>query len=252
MRQYKQRYFPEPESHPPSQRSPAISHHTFPNVILLVATWDSITPDAHNEPAYFTSAVGKSMFSLKISSLVDLERSNVIVVVTKSMSSWYQLDDYESEEEKNNQWNTEAGRRVGIILDLQRKTFPKSTTWPVVFIESGGGSRMDAPYSRLPNGELSHQNLFETICDVIAPPGRDTTHDLAGLQALRLLTGVEPSDFAWQAKTETLLSKPHGTVSKNMSSHIGYVTDPIDPEDLHASNAICRPFFIRQDICACG
>ena len=173
--------------------------------------------------------------NLSISGLVDYERSNIIVVVTKSMSSWYQFDDYESEEEKNTQWNIGANKRIDIILDLQHKVFPKSTTWPVVFIENGGGNKMDAPYSKLPNGQQTHQNLFEAIRDVIAPPGQDTTHDLAGLQVLRLLTGFEPLDLAWQAKTETLLSMPHDTVSIDMLSHIGYVTNPIDPENRNAS-----------------
>ncbi|KAF8337862.1 hypothetical protein F5887DRAFT_521725 [Amanita rubescens] len=200
MRQYKQRYFPEPHSR--SETSQVLNHHTFPHVILLVATWDSITPDSHNEPAYFISAIGKSVFSLTNSGLVDLRRSNVIVVVTKSMSSWHQFDDYEGEEEKSIQWKIEAGRRSTIILDLQRKAFPKSTTWPVVFIENGGSSKMDAPYRVLPNGH-SHRNLFGAICNVIGQ------NDLAGLQALRVLTGVEPLDGA---TTKTLVSEPHDTM----------------------------------------
>jgi hypothetical protein len=209
MRLYKQCYFPEPEPNPRSQTSPlANHHHTFPNVILLVAAWDSITPDAHNNPEHFTSAIGKSMFNLIAPGLVDPERANVIVVVTKSKSSWDQFDDCESEEEKNNQWNVEAGRRMAIILDLQRKVFPKSTSWPVVFIENGGGSKMNAPYIMLPNGKLSHQNLFEAICDVIAPRDRDIAHDLAGIHALRLLSGADHLDSAYKATTEILLSKP--------------------------------------------
>ncbi|KAF8815994.1 hypothetical protein BYT27DRAFT_6483255 [Phlegmacium glaucopus] len=193
MRQYKKIYFPDPISR--SQTSSAITP-TFPHVILLVAAWDSITPDAHNDPAHFTSAVGKSIASLTNCGLVDLEYSNIIVVVTKSMSYWYQLDDYESEKEKNDQWSVEAGRRKAIILDLQRRAFPKSTPWPVVFIENGGGSKMDAPHPFLPDGQLSHQNLFDAISNII--------HDLVGVQALRLLTGADFLDSA--GKPETLLS----------------------------------------------
>jgi hypothetical protein len=208
MRLYKQRYFPEPEPHPRSQTSPATNHHTFPNVILLVAAWDSITPDAHNNPEHFTSAVGKSMFNLIAPGLVDPERANVIVVVTKSKSSWDQFDDYETQEEKNIQWILEAGKRMAIILDLQRKVFPKSTSWPVVFIENRAGSKMNAPYVMLPNGQLSHQNLFEAICDIIAPRDRDIAHDLAGIHALRLLSGADHLDSANKATTEILLSQP--------------------------------------------
>ncbi|KAF8816001.1 hypothetical protein BYT27DRAFT_7185726 [Phlegmacium glaucopus] len=193
MRQYKKVYFPDPISH--SQTSPVINP-TFPHVILLVATWDSITPDAHNDPAHFTSAVGKSISNLTNSGLVDLEYPNIIIVVTKSMSYWYQLDDYESEKEKSDQWSIEAGTRKTIILDLQRRAFPKSTPWPVVFIENGGGSKMDAPHPILPDGQLSHQNLVDAISNVI--------HDLVGAQALRLLTGADFLDSA--GKPETLLS----------------------------------------------
>lgn len=202
MSQYKAKYFPDSYSCP--QSSPPINP-TFPHVILLVATWDSITPDAHNEPPNFTSTIGKSISNLKNSRLVDLEHSNIIVVVTKSMSYWYQLDDYESEDEKNNQWRIEADVRRAIILDLQRRAFPKSTPWPVVFVENGGGSKMNRGYPILPNGEQSHQNLFDAIYNVM--------HDLAGLQALQVLTGASFLDSV--GKAETLLSPEmiHDTVS---------------------------------------
>jgi hypothetical protein len=161
-------------------------------VILLVAAWDSITPDAHNEPNHFTSPAGKSMFNLKVSGLVDIQRTNVIVVVTKSLSYWVQFEDYESKEEKDAQWKIEAGIRRSSILELQRKIFPKATEWPIVFIENGGGSNMGAGYRKLPSGELSHQNLFEAIRDVIAPPEQRSGDDVAGMHALRLLSGKEP------------------------------------------------------------
>ena len=187
MSQYKARYFPHSDSRP-----------TFPHVILLVATWDSITPDAHNEPQNFTSAIGKSVANLRNSRLVDLDYSNIIVVVTKSMSYWQQLEDYESEDEKKKQWHNEANVRKGIILDLQRKAFSKSgDPWPIVFVENGGGSKMDGPFPILPNGEHSHQNLFNAIFNVM--------RDLAGVQALRVLTGVVGSLNSTR-KRETLLS----------------------------------------------
>ena len=207
MCQYKQHYFPEPEPHARSHTFPVISYRTFPNMILLIVAWDSITPDTHNNPEYFTSAAGKSMFNLKAPGLVDPKRTNVIVVVTISKSSWVQFDNCETEEKKNIQWNIEAGQWMAIILDLQRKVFPKSTPWPVVFVENGSGSKMNAPYIMLPNGELSHQNLFEAICDVIAPRDQDIAHDLAGIHMLRLISAAEPLDSASKAMTEIVLSK---------------------------------------------
>ena len=190
MTQYKAIYFPDSDSRPQS------SSPTFPHVILLVATWDSITPDVHNEPQKFCSAIGKSISNLKNSRLIDLDYSNVVVVVTNSMSCWDQFDDYESEDEKKHQWCIQADVRKVIILDLQRRAFPKSIPWPVVFVENGGGSRMDGPYPTLPNGEHSHQNLFNTIFDIMC--------DLAGLQALRVLTGAGSLNSV--GKPETLLS----------------------------------------------
>ena len=210
MQEYKRVFFPEPESgiHPRT-----VCHPTFPNVILLVAAWDSITPDAHNEPGHFTSSLGKSMFNLITHGLVDPTRSNVIVVITKSMSSWDQFDDIESEEKKKALWNNECGQRRSIILEIQRKIFPKSTEWPVVFIENGGSKKMDAPYRTLPNCELSHQNLFNAICDVIAPRNSDNAFDLAGIQALRLLSGGEPLYLTSNLTREVLLSMPQKTVT---------------------------------------
>ena len=185
MSQYRAKYFPHSDSRP-----------TFPHVILLVATWDSITPDVHNEPQNFCSAIGKSISNLRNSCLVDLDYSNIIVVVTNSMSCWDQFDDYESRDEKKHQWRIQADVRKGIILDLQRRAFPKSTPWPVVFVENGGGSRMDGPFPMLPNGEHSHQNLFDAIFNVV--------RDLAGVQALRVLTGAGFLNSV--GRPETLLS----------------------------------------------
>jgi hypothetical protein len=209
MHQYRQRYFPQVEQHPLNGSSQqAVRRPTYPNVILLVAAWDSITPDAHNEPEHFTSAAGISMFNLKVSGLVDLECTNVIVVVTKSLSSWDQLDDYESKEAKDAQWTAEADIRHATILDLQHKTFPKSTDWPIVFVENGGGTLMRAEHRTLPNGELSHQNLFDAIFEVIDPPGQQRTgYDFAGMHALRVLSGGEPLALG-NITSEVLVSGP--------------------------------------------
>ncbi|KAJ7654759.1 hypothetical protein B0H17DRAFT_1266588 [Mycena rosella] len=200
MRRYKQQYFPSG------------AYQTYPNVILLVASWDSITPDAHNEPHHFTSAAGKSMYTLSLSGLVDRDRANVVVVITKSLSSWDQFDDFESVAEKNTQWTIEAGRRRGIISELQQKVFPKLAPWPTVFVENGGGRDMRIKFPTLPSGELSHQNLFEAIRSVIEHSGPDGASDLAGMHALHVLTGAEPLDLRTQPETEILVSKSQDPV----------------------------------------
>ncbi|KAF7343720.1 MAC/Perforin domain-containing protein [Mycena sanguinolenta] len=175
----------------------------YPNVILLVAAWDSITVDAHNEPHNFTSAVGKSMYNLKLSGLVDLQRPNVVVVVTKSLPT-SRHSDTRSAKERDIQWNIQANRRIGIITDIQRRVFPDlHIPWEVVFIENGGGTNMSAASPTLPNGRVSHQNLFDAIRHVIERPSRNGAHDLAGYEALAMLTGAHPT----KTKIDILVSK---------------------------------------------
>lgn len=204
MRTYKQQYFPE----------------TYPNIVLLVTSWDSITPDAHNERHQFTSAAGKSIYNLFSSDLVDPHRVNVVVVVTKSMSSWDQFDDFDTVEEKNAQWTIEAGRRTGMIIDIQRKVFPKLAPWHVVFVENGGGKDMRADYPKLPNGELSHQNLFEVIRTVIEASGPHENSDLAGMHALGLLAKPESSRLAAEATTEILVRRSSETQRVSSSAFL--------------------------------
>jgi hypothetical protein len=217
IRIYKEHYFPN--SKPTGNSLPEVCRQTYPNVILLVASWRTITPDAHNGPTTFTSALGKSMYSLSCSDLVDRDRTNVIVVITKSMSSWYEFDDYHTAEEKHKQWKIEAGRRKGIITELQRKVFPGASPWQIVFVENGGGTKMREKYPILPNGELSHQNLFEAIRRVIEEPGLNGTYDMAGMYALDALTGAEPLDASGQATTEILVDKSDtGGVNASRSS----------------------------------
>ncbi|KAJ6561743.1 hypothetical protein B0H19DRAFT_1068483 [Mycena capillaripes] len=166
----------------------------YPNVILVVAAWESITPDAHNEPVHFTSAIGKTIYALYRSNLVDDERANIVVAVTKAMSSFHQFDDYKTDKEKHTQWRIEEGRRRGIITDLQRKMFPRSSPWEIAFIENGGGSDMRAKLPVLPDGLLSHQNLYDAIHKSIKRPGSDGSLDLVGIQALQVLTGAASLD----------------------------------------------------------
>jgi len=54
-------------------------------------------------------------------------------------------------------------KKKRIINDLRLEVFPSSASWQVVFIENGGGQSILQDFKRLPNGELSHQNLFEAI-----------------------------------------------------------------------------------------
>ncbi|KAF8145221.1 hypothetical protein K438DRAFT_1782159 [Mycena galopus ATCC 62051] len=163
----------------------------YPNVILLVAEWGSIKPDAHNEPAASTSALGKTIYALHLSNLVDEQRSNIVVVVTKSRSSLHEFDDYTTPNEKDAQWRVEEGRRRGIITDLQRKRFPRSSPWEIAFIDNGGGSDMSAKLPVLPDGLLSHQNLYDAICNIVKRPSSDGSLDLVGIQSVQVLAGAE-------------------------------------------------------------
>jgi hypothetical protein len=136
---------------------------------------------------------------------VDDQRSNVVVVVTKSLSSLHEFDDYETTNEKYAQWRIEEGRRRGIITDLQRKMFARSSPWEIVFIENDGGSNMNEKLRVLPDGLLSHQNLYDAICNIIKRPSSDGSLDLVGIQALQVLTGAGPLSSFAEARTEVLV-----------------------------------------------
>ncbi|KAJ7457138.1 hypothetical protein B0H11DRAFT_2243673 [Mycena galericulata] len=213
----------------------------YPNIILLVASWDSITVDAHNDPHHFTSALGKSMYNLTLSGLVDPKRPNVVVVVTKSLPTSRHFDD-RSAKERDTQWNIQANRRIGIITDIQRRVFPHLVIpWEVVFIENGGGTDMRAKYPTLPNGKVSHQNLFDAIRHVIERPGPDGFHDLAGYQALDVLTGADPLHCRSEVKMDILVSKsaallrqiplslppPSERISELTDQYFGVTYDPV-------------------------
>jgi hypothetical protein len=179
----------------------------YPNVILLVVAWDSIELDsqAYNGPAHFKTAIGKTIYALHRSDLVDEKRANIVVVVTKSLSSFHQFDDYKTMKEKHAQWRIEEGRRRGIITDLQRRMFPRSSSWEIVFIENGGGKDTSAKFPVLPDGLLSHQNLYDAICNIIKRPSSDGSLDLVGIQALQVLTGAGPLGSLARVQTEVLV-----------------------------------------------
>ncbi|KAJ7483650.1 DDE superfamily endonuclease-domain-containing protein [Mycena latifolia] len=208
MHRYKEKYFQD----------------IFPNVILLVASWDSIMADAHNKASHFTSAIGRSMYNLFLSGLVDGDRTNVLVVITKSLSSWDQFDDFKTQKEKNAQWRLEAGRRKGIITDLQRKIFPKSSPWAIVFIENGGGRDMSATYPILPDGKQSHQNLFEAISAIMERngPGAEPLSPSSTAEVENLVE-QSPEEIADQ---ETIETEPlEERIRQLTGSYLGYTYD---------------------------
>jgi hypothetical protein len=139
---------------------------------------------------------------LSLSDLVDNDRVNVVVVITKCLSMWHQPDDFKGTTAKHKRWNIEAGRRMAIVADLQRKIFPNSAPWETVFIENGGGTDISAKVPQLPNGQTSHQNLYDAIRKLVNQSGPQECRDLIGIQALQVLTGAERLR---ELKTETLL-----------------------------------------------
>ncbi|KAJ7785038.1 hypothetical protein DFH07DRAFT_975462 [Mycena maculata] len=187
----------------------------YPNVILLIAAWESITPDAHKEPAHFESAIGKTIYALYRSNLVDDQHTNIVVVVTKSIDSFFgQFGDTQTTKEKNAQWRIEEGRRRGIITDLQRKMFPRSSPWEIVFIENGGGKDMRAKFPVLPDGQLSHQNLYDAIHNIIKRPSSDGSLDLVGIQALQVLTGAAPLGSSAEVQAKVLVDASKQEMAK--------------------------------------
>jgi hypothetical protein len=193
MREYSSTHFPGPQEHVvqyigsdiPS--TPSLSRKIYPNAIVIVASWPTIRID-DNDPPMFTSAVGKTIFSLKPSNLVDPERTNVIVAVTKSMASWSDYEDDPDDDAKAVHWKEHAKEKKEIIIGLQQKVFPTTKPWDIVFIENGGGSNVK--HRRLPNGDLSHQNLFDAIRQLFSADGENMAQDLVGMHALRLITGA--------------------------------------------------------------
>ncbi|KAJ7220964.1 hypothetical protein C8J57DRAFT_1731894 [Mycena rebaudengoi] len=192
----------------------------YPNVILLVVAWDSIIPDAHKEPAHFKSALGKTIYTLYRLNLLDVERANIVVVVTKAMSFLDQFHDYKTTPEKYAQWRIEEGRRRGIITDLQRKMFARSSPWEIVFIENGGGKDMKPKFPVMPDGQLSHQNLYDAIHNIIKRPSADGSLDLVGIQALPVLTAVaQLAPLAEHAEVlvDASMVKPEQTIAEPLS-----------------------------------
>jgi len=181
LRKYDKHYYPHK---PPDDRLTHVAGGNprgklYPNAILLVTTWDSIR-------GKYPPSLRETMENLRESGLIDYEHPNVIVVVTKSLSSWDDYEDFDDDDKKN-QWQEDADEKKRIIDDLRLEVFPSSASWQVVFIENGGGKSILQDFKRLPNGELSYQNLFEAIYNLFGANSKKG--DLVGLEALRFLTG---------------------------------------------------------------
>ncbi|KAJ6503742.1 hypothetical protein C8R45DRAFT_1070307 [Mycena sanguinolenta] len=180
MRRYKEQFFPG---------------NAYPSVILLVVSWSSITLEGQNAPHQFTSPLGDTVNHLQRYGLLDVapDRSNVIVVVTKSLSSWSDFDDYETAEEKEKHWCVEAARRWGIITSLQRRLFPRCKPWGIVFVENDSGQR-----SRdicLPNGEIGYHTLGAAMSRALkqSSGGKEDRDVGAAQQALQSIAPASSS-----------------------------------------------------------
>jgi hypothetical protein len=151
----------------------------YPNAIFLVTSWDRIKG---NQP----SSICEAMDYLNGSGLIDHLYPNVIVVVTKSLSS---MTDYEDCDFKDDEWQKDAAAKTRIVDKLRSERFSSSKPWPIVFIENGGGKEILREYRNLPNGERSHQSLFNAIFGGTDGREKEKEKDPVGLHALRFLTG---------------------------------------------------------------
>ena len=167
------------------------SQPTYPNVILIVTSWDSVKEENH------PPSMDKTIQYLSRSGLVDNKRGNVIVVVTKSLSFF---NDYEDSSQRGREkcWREDAEKKKSIINGLRSKAFAGSDSeWPVVFVENGGGT--SAKPRRLPNGESYPKNLFNTIQTLVCLAHPNEPQDLVGIAALLYLTGgLQPSGYPWR------------------------------------------------------
>ena len=209
LRKYDKHYYPH---RPPDDRLTQLAedhrYKLYPNAILLVTTWDSIRGKC-------PPSLRETMGSMRESGLIDHEHPNVIVVVTKSLSCWNDYEDFDSDLEKNEKWQEDADEKRRIIDNLRLKVFPSSTPWQVVFIENGGGQSILRDFKRLPNGELSHQNLFDAIYNLFVRADLKKG-DLVGLEALRFLTGARSVLSGLRpSPVETLLQSSDSNPERN-------------------------------------
>jgi len=143
-----------------SNLAPTFRNRTYPNAVLVTASWNSIKYDAQNDANNFTSDVGKSLHNLYSSGLYDSERPNVVVVVTHAMLG-YDTDCQDmSESEAQMQWKEDALVKESIIQEIAVKIFGAGNVVPVAFVENGASEKGLNRFRTLPNGEQSHRNLF--------------------------------------------------------------------------------------------
>ena len=127
-----------------SNITPSFRPRSYPNAILVVATWNSVRQDAQNDVNEFTSQVGRSLCTLFSSGLYDKERPNVIVVITHALLG-YDTDCHDMpKEEADLQWREDALAKTSIIQDIAVKIFGPGNTVPVTFVENGMSSNSKA------------------------------------------------------------------------------------------------------------
>ena len=185
----------------------------YPNAILLVVSWRDIRSDDEHSP------IETTMKYLERSDLIDHQHLNVIVVVTKSLSSFEDYEDFSSEDEKNTEWREDAAAKTRIIHGFRSQVFPSSSSWPVVFVENGGGRTILQEYIRLPNGDLGHQKLFDAILHLFSG-GSTKMPDLVGIQALRILTGDRSVISKLQLSPAEILFKREDIIEKEKSDMV--------------------------------
>src|SRR6202042_61079 len=77
VQNYSKTYYPEVSCASISDYGHDVRGKTYPNVIFLVASWDSIKED-DNDPHDFTSSIGKTIYHLQRSGLHDDRHQNII------------------------------------------------------------------------------------------------------------------------------------------------------------------------------
>jgi hypothetical protein len=246
MRDYSEKYYPTvrmPTNMPKMAGIPDIRSKAYPNLIVLVASWDSIKRD-DNELANFTSSMGKIIYYLSHTGLFDDRHPNVVVVVTKALTFMTDYHDLKSKDAMNQQWMRDTDEKAKIINDLRLKVFPDSDAWRVVFVENGGGKDIHGMLRILPNGERSHYNLFDAIVGLLTE-----SQDLVGALALRLISGADISRLE-PTEREILCQCPDsGVPPRERRVEVSPLINSRFPPStvIYYSGAqFCRPWSYRQ------
>jgi hypothetical protein len=223
MRKYAKEIFADIPEIPHNLKTRNTQQKTYPNVILVVASWNSVKED-NNPLGKFTSSIGKTIDYLPETGLVDERRQNIIVVVTKSLSFWDDYEDFESDDDKNDQWKRDAEEKRRIVDGLRVKAFPSSSPWPVVFAENGGGT--SAKPRTLPNGDVYPTSLFERIKELFAHTDADGIQDVVGIAALQYITGALTK---FEARPPKILCRSNDSAVAHDQNMTLPIPDPVDP-----------------------